>query len=67
MVVKSKLERKIIFVIVFLEIRCSFLKKSYAVLALGRASERNFFRGYEGRYQAPKSYWAPQALPGPMP
>ena len=33
----------------------------------GRASERNFSRGYEGRYRAPKSYWAPQALLGPIP
>ena len=32
-----------------------------------RASERKFSRGYEGRYRAPKSYWAPQALSGPMP
>ena len=33
----------------------------------GRASERKFSRGYEGRYRAPKSYWALQALSGPMP
>ena len=33
----------------------------------GRALERKFSRGYEGRYRAPKSYWAPQALSGPMP
>ena len=32
-----------------------------------RASERKFFRGYEGQYWAPKSYWAPQASSGPMP
>ena len=25
----------------------------------GRTSERKFSRGYEGRYRAPKSYWAP--------
>ena len=31
-------------------------------LATSRASERNFSRGYEGRYQAPKFYWAPQAI-----
>ena len=33
---------------------------------LPRASERKFSRGYEGRYRAPKSYWAPQVLSGPM-
>ena len=27
----------------------------------------NFSWGYEGRYRAPKSNWAPQALSGPMP
>ena len=32
-----------------------------------RVSERKFSRGCEGRYRAPKSYWAPQALSGPMP
>ena len=35
-------------------------------LTLVRASERKFSRGYEGRYRAPKSYCAPQALSGPM-
>ena len=34
------------------------------VIILSRASERKFSRGYEGRYRAPKSYWAPQALSG---
>ena len=34
---------------------------------VSRASERTFLRVYEGRYRAPKSYWAPQALSGPMP
>ena len=38
---------------------------NYTILAT-RASERNFSRGYEGRYRAPKSSWAPQALSGPM-
>ena len=33
----------------------------------GRASERKISRGYEGRYWAPKSYWASQALSEPMP
>ena len=32
-----------------------------------RASERKLSRGYEGRYRAPKSDWAPQALSGPIP
>ena len=32
-----------------------------------RASERKFFRGYKGRYWAPKSYWALQASSGLMP
>ena len=32
-----------------------------------RASERKISRGYEGRYRAPKSYWAPQALSGLVP
>ena len=31
-------------------------------LATSRGSERNFSRGYEGRYRPPKSYWAPQAI-----
>ena len=31
-----------------------------------RASKRKFSRGYESLYRAPKSYWAPQALSGPM-
>ena len=39
----------------------------HGVRGSARASERKFFRGYEGRYRAPKSYWAPQALLGPMP
>ena len=33
----------------------------------GRASERNFSRGYEGRYRAPKFYGAPHTLSGAMP
>ena len=37
------------------------------VKTLDRASEKKFSRGYEGRYRAQKSYWAPQALLGPMP
>ena len=31
-------------------------------LATSRGSERNFSRGYKGRYRAPKSYWALQAI-----
>ena len=31
-----------------------------------RASERKFSRGHEGRYRAPKSYWALQTLWGLM-
>ena len=31
-----------------------------------RAFERKIFRGCKGRYRAPKSYWAPQALLRPM-
>ena len=30
-----------------------------------RTSERNFSRGYEGRYRALKSYWAPMPYWGP--
>ena len=37
-----------------------------SVPTLRRASERKFFRGYEGQYRAHKSYWALQALSGPM-
>ena len=29
--------------------------------------ESKFSRGYEGQYRAPKSYWALQALSGPIP
>ena len=38
----------------------------YQWLITNRTSERKFFRGYEDRYRAPKSCWAPQALSGPM-
>ena len=34
---------------------------------IARASERKFSRGYERRYRAPKSHYAPQALSWPMP
>ena len=37
------------------------------LVGVTRASERKFSRGYEGRYRAPKSYWAPKPYRGLMP
>ena len=34
-------------------------------VGVDRASERKFSRGYEGQYQAPKSYWAPKPYRAP--
>ena len=45
----------------------SWLSEKRRLYPLGRASERKISRGYEGRYRAPKCYWAPQALSGPTP
>ena len=38
------------------------LKSKIVIL---RASERKISRRYEGRYRAPKSYWAPKPYRGP--
>ena len=46
------------------ENRNDFVLSSSIGRRANRASERKFSRRYEGRYRAPKSYWAPKPYRG---